>query len=127
MAIKLLIVDNEASVSEVLQIYLSNQLSDFTIISAANGEEAFLIAKKMSAEGNLPDITLMDLKMPVMNGIEATRKLASLGVENIYILTGYLDSDLVAEASNAGAKGLLMKSEGYKTIAEKLANFIRGM
>lgn len=81
----------------------------------------------MSAEGNLPDITLMDLKMPVMNGIEATRKLAGLGVENIYILTGYLDSDLVAEASNAGAKGLLMKSEGYKAIADKLANFIRGM
>ncbi|MHA1934883.1 MAG: response regulator transcription factor [Candidatus Thorarchaeota archaeon] len=127
MTIKLLIVDNEASVSEVLQIYLSNQLTDFKIISAANGEEALLTVEKMSAEGNLPDITLMDLKMPVMNGIEATRKLAGLGVENIYILTGYLDSDLVAEASNAGAKGLLMKSEGYKAIADKLANFIRGM
>ncbi|MHA1903627.1 MAG: response regulator transcription factor [Candidatus Thorarchaeota archaeon] len=127
MVVKLLVVDNEASVSEVLQIYLSNQLSDFTIISAANGEEALLTVEKMSAEGDLPDITLMDLKMPVMNGIEATRRLAGLGVENIYILTGYLDSDLVAEASNAGAKGLLMKSEGYKAIADKLANFIRGM
>jgi DNA-binding NarL/FixJ family response regulator len=127
LVVKLLVVDNEASVSEVLQIYLSNQLSDFTIISAANGEEALLTVEKMSAEGDLPDITLMDLKMPVMNGIEATRRLAGLGVENIYILTGYLDSDLVAEASNAGAKGLLMKSEGYKAIADKLANFIRGM
>ncbi|MCK5152637.1 MAG: response regulator, partial [Candidatus Thorarchaeota archaeon] len=75
----------------------------------------------------IPDITILDLKMPGMGGLEAATKLSLMGLENIYIFTAYLSPDLIEEARKAGAKGIMKKSEGFKEVAQKIADIARSI
>ena len=75
--------------------------------------------------GILPDLTLMDLKMPIMDGIESTKRLTQIGIKNIYILTAFLEQELITEAVSAGAKGIIQKREGFEANAKKIANIVR--
>ncbi|MHA2379094.1 MAG: response regulator transcription factor [Candidatus Thorarchaeota archaeon] len=126
MTTTVLIVDDETSIVEVLTQFLERYIDDLEVVTAQNGEEAIEVASRLAKESRLPHITLMDLKMPVMDGIACTEKLTELGVENVHILTAYVDRDLIGRAVSAGAKGLLMKSEGLRTIATKVTEMVRG-
>ena len=121
------IIDDEKPVVDVLSQFLERFIEDLEVVSANDGEEAIETAVRLAKENSLPHITLMDLKMPVMDGIECTRKLTEIGVENIHILTAHVDRDLIGRAVSAGAKGLLMKSEGMRTIATKVTEMVRGI
>jgi len=121
------IIDDEKPVVDVLSQFLERFIEDLEVVSANDGEEAIKTATRLANENSLPHITLMDLKMPVMDGIECTRKLTEIGVENIHILTAHVDRDLIGRAVSAGAKGLLMKSEGMRTIATKVTEMVRGI
>jgi len=126
MTTTVFIVDDETSIVEVLTQFLERYIDDLEVVTAQNGEEAIEVASRLAKESRLPHITLMDLKMPVMDGIACTEKLTELGVENVHILTAYVDRDLIGRAVSAGAKGLLMKSEGLRTIATKVTEMVRG-
>ncbi|MFX0044636.1 MAG: response regulator transcription factor [Candidatus Hermodarchaeota archaeon] len=121
------IVDDEKPVVDVLSQFLERFIDELEVVSAQNGEEAIEKATELAKENRLPHITLMDLKMPVMDGIECTKKLTELGVENVHILTAHVDRDLIGRAVSVGAKGLLMKSEGLRTIATKVTEMVRGV
>lgn len=121
----ILVVDDEPDIVEIMTQYLRRFIDDLEVISASDGEAALELITKLKNEGKLPQLTLMDLKMPVMDGIDCTKRLTELGVENVHILTAYVDRDLISEAVSVGAKGLLMKSEGLRTIATKVAEMIR--
>ncbi|MHA2602290.1 MAG: response regulator [Candidatus Thorarchaeota archaeon SMTZ1-83] len=121
------IIDDEKPVVDVLSQFLERFIEDLEVVSANDGEEAIKTATRLANENSLPHITLMDLKMPVMDGIECTRKLTEICVENIHILTAHVDRDLIGRAVSAGAKGLLMKSEGMRTIATKVTEMVRGI
>ncbi|MFW9944740.1 MAG: response regulator transcription factor [Candidatus Sifarchaeia archaeon] len=121
------IVDDEKPVIDVLSQFLERFIDDLEVVSAQDGKEAIETATQLAKEDRLPHITLMDLKMPVMDGIECTRKLTELGVENVHILTAHVDRDLIGRAVSVGAKGLLMKSEGLRTIAAKVTEMVRGV
>jgi len=121
------IIDDEKPVVDVLSQFLERFIEDLEVVSANDGEEAIKTATRLANENSLPHITLMDLKMPVMDGIECTRKLTEICVENIHILTEHVDRDLIGRAVSAGAKGLLMKSEGMRTIATKVTEMVRGI
>jgi DNA-binding NarL/FixJ family response regulator len=123
----ILIVDDEPRIIDVMAEYLRRYIDDLEVIPALDGEAAIEKMSELKKEGQLPQLTLMDLKMPVMDGISCTEKLTELGVENVHILTAYVDRELISKAVSAGAKGLLMKSEGLRTIANKVAEMIRGM
>jgi DNA-binding NarL/FixJ family response regulator len=123
----ILIVDDEPGIVDIMTEYLSRYIDDLEVIPAIDGEAALERISELKAEGRLPQMTLMDLKMPVMDGIACTEKLTELGVENVHILTAYVDRELISEAVSVGAKGLLMKSEGLRTIAMKVAEMIRVM
>ncbi|UCH04991.1 MAG: response regulator transcription factor [Candidatus Thorarchaeota archaeon] len=121
------IVDDEQPVIDVLSQFLERFIDELEVVSAQNGMEAIEKATELAEEDRLPHITLMDLKMPVMDGIECTKKLTELGVENVHILTAHVDRDLIGRAVSVGAKGLLMKSEGLRTIATKVTEMVRGV
>lgn len=71
---------------------------------ATTGRGAVDLAKKIQ-----PDLVLLDIKMPDMDGLEASRVLVEAGIAPVVLLTAYSDDDLVADAKEAGVSGYLVK------------------
>jgi len=125
MKVRVFIVDDEPAVAKVLETYLKELIDDFEVIPASNGQEAIEKMAKMLEEEVPPDVTLMDLRMPVMDGLESSKQLSAMGVNNIHILTAYVDSDLAKVAVTVGVKGIIDKKEGFKAIAGRVAKMVR--
>lgn len=102
---RVVIADDHHIVRKGLVFFLQTQ-SDVDIVGeASNGEEAIEVVRQTQ-----PDIVLMDLSMPVMNGIEATKQMMMEMPETcIVILTSYADKDYVIPAIQAGAKAYQLK------------------
>ncbi|MED3551364.1 response regulator transcription factor [Cytobacillus praedii] len=105
MAIRILIADDHHVVRRGLVFFLKTQPEIEIIGEARDGKEAVEMTMKL-----LPDIVLMDLEMPNMNGIEATRAIKQ-GFPNVKImmLTSFSDQDHVIPAIEAGASGFQLK------------------
>jgi DNA-binding NarL/FixJ family response regulator len=116
--IRVLIVDDHAVVRQGLRIFLDTE-QDFEVVGeATDGEEAVRLARALR-----PDIVLMDLLMPGMNGTEATRLIRSeLDDVEVVALTSVLDEESVVAAVRAGAIGYLLKSAE----ADELRRSLRG-
>lgn len=125
MTIRILLIDDEATVGDLLKTFLKKYLDDYDLIPALNGAEAIELIKEMQKENAEPHLTLMDLKMPVMDGIECTKILVEMGIGNIYILTAFLEPGLITQAVSAGAKGIIKKREGYQAVAKKIGDMVR--
>jgi DNA-binding NarL/FixJ family response regulator len=112
--IRTLVADDQEVVRQGFAALLDTQ-EDMTVVScAADGAEAVA----MSAE-HQPDVVLMDVRMPVMDGIEATRQLAEAGDgPRILILTTFDLDDYVYDALQAGASGFLLKDVPAETLFE---------
>ncbi len=127
MVLRILIVDDEPAIHDVMNSYLKKYLDDYEILSAMTGIDALEQAQDCINQGQPPDFVLMDLKMPEMDGFECTERLSVLGIKNVYLLTGFFDKDSLKQAADAGAKGVLKKSEGFASIAQKVADMVRGI
>lgn len=115
--IRLLLVDDQSLFREGLRLLLSQQPDLEIVGEAANGEEAVRLAHQLAA-----NVVLMDLRMPVLNGVEATRRLtAERFPGRIVVLTTFEEDDEVFAALAAGAAGYLLKASP----SEKLVNAIR--
>jgi len=103
--ISVLIVDDHGVVRQGLRTYLE-LLDDITIVGEAeNGVEAVEQVRRQQ-----PDIVLMDLVMPEMNGVEATRQVVAISPSTkVVVLTSFSEDDLVFPAIEAGATGYLLK------------------
>ena len=121
-AVRVMIVDDHAVVREGLKNYLG-ALDGFEIVGeASNGVEAQGTAKK-----TLPQVILMDLVMPVMDGVEATRRLhETLPHIKVIVLTSFADGDKLSAALKAGAVAGLLKEVGPKELAEAIQAAARG-
>ncbi|OME05666.1 DNA-binding response regulator [Paenibacillus odorifer] len=105
MTINLLLVDDHAMVRRGLQVFLSTQPDIKVIGEASNGREAL----ERTAELN-PDVILMDLHMPIMDGIETAQALRiSHPQVKVIVLTSFSDQDHVLPAIRVGIKGYLLK------------------
>ncbi len=103
--IKVIIADDSDFVRDGMKIILDVD-PDFEVIGcAANGREAVEIAEKEK-----PDVFLMDIQMPEMDGIEATKYIVEHDLGKVLILTTFDDDDLVKQALQSGAKGYLIKN-----------------
>lgn len=117
MTIRLLLADDHAMVRKGLQVFLSTQTDILVVGEASNGEETLELAASLA-----PDIILMDLNMPILDGITTTRRLrASRAVAKIIVMTSFCDRAHVLAAVQAGVQGYLMKD----IEPEELANSIR--
>ena len=103
--IKVIIADDSDFVRDGMKIILDVD-DDFDVLGcAANGREAIGLAEKEK-----PDVFLMDIQMPVMDGIEATKYIVEHDMGKVLILTTFDDDDLVRQALSSGAKGYLIKN-----------------
>lgn len=105
MTIKLLIADDHHVVRRGLIFFLNTQTDIEVIGEASNGEEALELINKLK-----PDIVIMDLSMPILDGIEATERIKNDGLPvKVMILTSFYDQDHILPAIEAGAAGYYLK------------------
>ena len=103
--IKVIIADDSDFVRDGMKIILDVD-DEFEVLgTASTGKEAIEIAEKTP-----PDVFLMDIQMPEMDGIEATGIIEKKGLGKVLILTTFDDDDLVRQALSKGAKGYLIKN-----------------
>lgn len=119
---RLLIVDDQTLIRDGL-VTICERLPDTEVVgTAADGEEAVRLAGELS-----PDVVLMDLRMPRMDGIEATRRIrAAHPNTQVVVLTTYSDDGSVLAALAAGALGYLTKDAGRDDISRALDAAGRG-
>lgn len=116
MTIKVLICDDQSLFREALRLLLSANVDLEVIGEAANGEEALRMAVSCS-----PDVILMDLRMPVMDGVEATRRINQLGLGiKVIVLTTFDDDETVFDGLRAGAVGYLLKDVSSDKLIEAI-------
>ncbi len=120
--IKVLIVDDQRTFGEALQLALSRE-KDMRVVDVVTDGGA---AVEAAAEHH-PDVVLMDVAMPGMNGIEATRRIKDADPDaHVLILSGYEDDLLLARAVQAGAIGLIRKTEAVVDVASSVRRAHRG-
>jgi DNA-binding NarL/FixJ family response regulator len=120
--IKVLICDDQEIVREGLQHILEADPGIQVVGIASDGFEALEVAAEKQ-----PDLVLMDLKMPQMNGIQATRKLRELYPQmQILILTTYTDDEWLFDAIRSGASGYLLKDRPSKELIEAIKGTMAG-
>ncbi len=115
---RIVICDDQAIVRDGLEMMLKLE-SDIEVVGTAeDGAEVVEMVAKES-----PDLVLMDLKMPVMNGVEAIRQIRTKNPEvKVLVLTTYDDDEWVFDAINAGASGYLLK----EATRDEVVKVIRG-
>ncbi len=102
--IRVLIADDEELVRDGLRMILRNEADLEVVGEARDGEEALALAKRLR-----PDVVLMDIRMPRMDGLEATRRLRASDGSRVVVLTTFDLDEHVFRALRAGASGFLLK------------------
>lgn len=122
MRIRLLVADDDVNIADGMGCVLDMQ-PDFSVVAVAyNGQSAVDAALK-----HRPDLVLMDLRMPVLDGVAATRMLhAQLPAVKVVALTNMESDEYVFDALRAGADGYLLKTEPVKTIIRALNDVMVG-
>ena len=120
--IRLVIADDHAVVRTGLR-QLASTFEDVELVgAAADGEEAVRICREQR-----PDVVLMDLEMPVLDGIEATRRIADEQPEvAVVVLTSFSDREQILRALDAGAVGYLLKDAEPEELAKAVRAAARG-
>ena len=117
MSIRILLVDDQTLVRTGFRLILGSE-PDFEVVGdAADGQEGIELGRRLR-----PDVALMDIRMPRMDGIEATRRLTTASpATKVVILTTYDLDEYVFEALRAGASGFILKDAP----ADQLVNAVR--
>lgn len=120
--IKVLIVDDHTLVRDGIRALLALATDIEVVGEAANGKEALEKVKQL-----VPDIVLMDLAMPIMGGLDATRRIRKeFPSTKVLALTQYDDSDYVIPVIEAGARGFITKMAAFAELASAIQAVYRG-
>jgi NarL family two-component system response regulator LiaR len=120
--IRILIVDDHAIVRKGIHALLKTETGMQVVGEAGDGQEAVSLAQTLK-----PDLILMDLVMPRMDGIEATRRITEgEGAPRILVLTSFAADDKVFPAIKAGALGYLLKDSGPEELVRAIRQVHRG-
>lgn len=116
MAIKVVIVDDDRIVRESMGIILSMDREIEIMGTMSDGDEAFNFCR-----GNIVDVVLMDIRMPICDGVEGTRKIKELNSNiKVIILTTFNDDNYISQALKNGASGYLLKNISPDKIIEAI-------
>ena len=113
----LLICDDEGGIRDAYKLLFEE---DYNLFFASNGKEAVDYLRRSN-----PDLTIMDIKMPVLNGLDALKQMmAAKPGAKVLIVTGYESIDVAAEAVNLGAADYLTKPFERREVTEKVRSLI---
>ena len=115
MSIKVLLVDDQAMVRAGLHMILEVENDIRVVGEAEDGAKAIVLVHKLK-----PDVVLMDIQMPLMNGLDATRQIIQTpgNISRVLILTTFERDDYVFEALRAGASGFILKNAPPEDLIE---------
>ena len=115
MSIKVLLVDDQAMVRAGIHMILEAENDIRVVGEAEDGAKAVMLVHKLK-----PDVVLMDIQMPLMNGLEATRQIMQTpaNTSRVLILTTFERDDYVFEALRAGASGFILKNAPPEDLIE---------
>jgi NarL family two-component system response regulator LiaR len=120
--IRVLLVDDHAVVRKGMRALLERELGVEVVGEAEDGEEAVHVADRLR-----PDVILMDLEMPRLNGIEATRQISASRAESrVVVLTSHAADEDVFPALKAGALGYLLKHSAPEDVVQAIYRAHRG-
>jgi DNA-binding NarL/FixJ family response regulator len=112
--IQVVVADDQGMVRSGFSVLLNAQPDIEVIGEAVNGQEAITMAASLQ-----PDVILMDVRMPVLNGLQATREITALpDPPKVLVLTTFDLDDYVYEALRAGASGFLLKDASARELAD---------
>lgn len=119
---RILIVDDDALIRESLSILLGLDDEIEVVGTASNGQDAFDKCTEFK-----PDIVLMDVRMPIMDGVLGTKLIkASFKDIKVVILTTFKDDEYIKEAIKNGAEGYILKNQSSDSIVDSLKAVIKG-
>jgi DNA-binding NarL/FixJ family response regulator len=122
MPIKVLVVDDHPFVRLSLQ-QLLDESNDITVVgTCADGSEVVTATARLA-----PDVVLMDMQMPTMNGLDATRALLAVQPHiRVLVLTGTFNPSYTAEVRSAGAAGLILKGDDPSELPDRIREVATG-
>lgn len=121
MTVRVLVVDDHAMVRRGLAQLLSAADGIEVVGEAANGREAVDQAQSLEV-----DVVLMDLQMPEMDGVSATREIVARERAQVLVLTSFSDADRIVDALDAGAVGYMLKDAEPDDLVEAVRSVARG-
>jgi len=122
----LLIVEDEKDMQELMKRYIKKAGIDIEIYSAYDGKEGVEKYKELMEKGKKPDLVIMDLKLPEMDGVEATKKIKHLDKNAIiYGFTAFFDTDWSERLLKAGAKKIIPRYVGFDGFVKEIREFFK--
>lgn len=120
--IRILLVDDHAVIRQALRMLLESQAGLEVVGDCENGREAVQIAERLT-----PDVVLMDVVMPGLNGLEATRQIRrAVPSTHVVMLSGFVDEDQLLDALRAGASGYIIKRSDVSELVLAIQTVHRG-
>ena len=119
--IRVVVVDDHAVVRRGLEQLLSAAADVDVVGTAGDGADALTVVR-----ATRPDVVLMDLQMPGVDGVEATRAITDEGLADVLVLTSFSDSERIVAALDAGALGYLLKDADPEEVLAGIRSVSRG-
>lgn len=119
--IRVVLADDQALVRHAFALMLSVEEDIHLVGQCSNGAEAVTMVRDQSC-----DIVLMDIEMPVLNGVDATRQIRELDLAEVIVLTTFDRDDYLFEALRAGAAGFLLKNAEPEKLLESIRTVANG-
>ncbi|HKV83612.1 MAG TPA: response regulator transcription factor [Ktedonobacterales bacterium] len=126
--IRVLLVDDQALLRESFRRLLELESDDIEVIgAAADGQDALELIERLCRAGGPPDVVLMDIRMPRLNGVEATRELKRRWPAiRVVMLTTFDDEEYIVDGLRAGARGYLLKDTSSDQLVQAIRAAHRG-
>jgi len=120
-----LVVEDEEPIQELIKEYLSPLSVE--IYQAFSGEEGVTLYRELLDKKKRPDVVVMDLKLPGIDGVETTRRIMAMDPKaNVYGFTAYFGTEWSKELKEAGAKGVIARPVGFEGFRDIVKRILAG-
>ncbi len=123
---KILIIEDEEEIQDLMRKYIEKAKLDIEIYSAFDGKEGVEKYKELMKANKKPDLVIMDLKLPGIDGVEATKRIKEIDKDAIiYGFTAFFDTDWAEKLLEVGAEKIIPRYVGFKGFVEELKKFFK--